>query len=73
MGMALITKPKPRKPWGKGNLVCENCDAEYNPELEWIRVQDRTPKDSTADRDLIKVADCEKDKCPFCSYPNKSK
>ena len=70
MGMALPPKPKiKRKPWTKGNIICENCDAEYMPG-NWVVGYNYYEVSPTSNPKFYGISTVRKNHCPNCNHKN---
>ncbi len=62
MGMAYHVEKKVIAPRYKGTVVCQNCETEYSPSLNWANV--RHHPGTTGGRDVINRI--PENVCPVC-------
>lgn len=60
--MAQVKEKQVRKPWGKNNIICNNCDAEYNPKTKFAMYL--IPEGTSGA--MQKLYDIPMNQCPLC-------
>lgn len=69
MGMATALPKQIRQPQFKNTVVCQKCDAEYQPSDNWHKAVDVNGQDSTAPPDYRLAWRIPAGVCPFCGEP----